>query len=78
MDRLVQGGASPRGMSNLIRAARVNAWLEGRVIVAPEDLRAVFMEVMSHRVFLDPIYEMRREQIMPELLASTLAKVAAP
>jgi len=78
MDRLVQGGASPRGMAYLIRAARVNAWLEGRVMVVPEDLRAMFTEVMAHRVFLDPIYEMRRDQIMPELLASALAKVAAP
>lgn len=78
MDRLVQGGASPRGMASLIRAARVNAWLEGRSMVVPEDLRAVFMEVMAHRVFLDPVYEMRRERLMPELLASTLAKVAAP
>jgi MoxR-like ATPase len=78
MDRLIQGGASPRGMANLVRAARVNAWLDGRAMVVPEDLRAVFAEVMAHRVFLDPIYEMRRERIVPALLAATLARTAAP
>lgn len=78
MDRLIQGGASPRGMACLIRAARVNAWLEGRAMVTPEDLRAVFVEVMAHRVFLDPVYEIRRERIMPGLLAAILSRVAAP
>ncbi len=56
MDRLVQGGVSPRGLSYLARAARVQAWLSGRMMVVPEDVRAVFPEVMEHRIFLDPIY----------------------
>ncbi|MGH9956691.1 MAG: AAA family ATPase, partial [Pyrinomonadaceae bacterium] len=39
MEHLVQGGASPRGMSMLVRAARVHAWLNKRATVVPEDLQ---------------------------------------
>ena len=68
MNRLVQGGASPRGMAFLVRAARVAAWLDGRNMVVPEDLRSVFAEVMAHRVFLDPIYELRRDALVQGLV----------
>ncbi|MBS7538865.1 AAA family ATPase [Ancylobacter lacus] len=78
MARLVAGGASPRGMSYLVRAARVRAWLEGRDMVVPEDLRAVFPEVMAHRIFLDPVYELRRGEIVGELIAQVFARVPAP
>ena len=78
MTRLVQGGASPRGMAYLVRAGRVAAWLDGRDMVVPEDLRAVFTEVMSHRVFLDPIYELRRDELVEALFAAVFATVPAP
>jgi MoxR-like ATPase len=76
--RLVIGGASPRGVSYLVRAARVHAWLAGRDILVPEDLRAVFSEVIAHRVFLSPIYEARRSWVMPLLCRAVLERVAAP
>ncbi len=78
MGRLVQGGASPRGMSYLLRAARVVAWLDGRDVVVPEDLRAVFYESMAHRIFLDPIYELRRDTIMRDLCRQLFERVPAP
>jgi MoxR-like ATPase len=78
MSRLVQGGASPRGMAYLVRAARVVAWLDGRDIVVPEDLRSVFTEVMAHRVFLDPIYELRRDALVKSLFKAVFATVPAP
>jgi len=78
MGRLLQGGASPRGVGALVRAARVTAWLEGRDMVLPEDLRAVFGPVMAHRVFLDPIYETRRERIVPDLCRQVFERVPAP
>jgi MoxR-like ATPase len=76
--RLVIGGASPRGMSYLVRAARVRAWLAQRQMLVPEDLRAVFPEVIAHRVFLSPVYEARRNQVMPALCRAVLERVAAP
>ncbi|WP_393988542.1 AAA family ATPase [Xanthobacter sediminis] len=78
MERLVQGGASPRGLSFLVRAARVRAWLEGRDMVVPEDLRAVFPEVMAHRIFLDPVYEMRRDMLAGALCRAAFETVPVP
>ena len=76
--RLVRGGVSPRGVSALVRAARVRAWLEGRAMVLPEDVRAVFTPVMAHRTFLSPLYESRRAEIMPQLTEALFAATPAP
>jgi hypothetical protein len=46
--------------------------------MVPEDVRAVFPEVMAHRVFLEPIYELRRAAIMPELCRAVFEIVPAP
>jgi MoxR-like ATPase len=46
--RLMLAGASPRGMSMLLRAARVSAWLQGRGYVTPEDVQAVFVQTLAH------------------------------
>jgi MoxR-like ATPase len=46
-------GASPRGLQALLRAARVRALLEGRVHVADEDLHAVALPALRHRVLLN-------------------------
>ena len=78
MDRLVQGGASPRGMSYLVQAARVRAWLEERDIIVPEDIRDVFVETIGHRIFLDVIYELRRDQIVRDLCRAAFDLVAVP
>ncbi|MFV0477143.1 MAG: AAA family ATPase [Parahaliea sp.] len=78
MDRLVTAGASPRGISYLVRTARVRAWLEGRDMLIPEDIRAVFGPVMGHRLFLDPIYELQREQLLPLLLQGVFQHVPTP
>ncbi len=78
VSRLIAGGASPRGMSYLIRAARVQAWLSGRDMVVPEDIRDIFPECMAHRIFLAPVYELRRDGIVRSLIADVFAKVPAP
>lgn len=75
---LVQAGASPRAMSMMLRAARINAWLQGRTSLVPEDLRAVFFETIAHRVFLKPIFELRRGQVITDLIEQILARVSAP
>ncbi|MDZ4211480.1 MAG: MoxR family ATPase, partial [Methylotenera sp.] len=76
--KLVAGGASPRGMAMLMRAARCRAWLENRDYLTPDDIRAVFHDTVSHRVFFTPAYELRRETLAPRLLNSVLDKVSAP
>lgn len=78
MTRLIAGGASPRGMAMLMRAAKCRAWLESRDYITPDDIRAVFHETVSHRVFFNPAYELRRTNLAPNLLNSILDKVSAP
>lgn len=78
MNRLVLSGASPRGMSMMLRAARVNAWLNERTAVLPEDIHAVFHSTVAHRLVFSPIYEMRRTEIAREMLAGIVNAVAAP
>lgn len=75
---LILAGVGPRGMSMLIRAAKVAAWLAGRLHLTPEDLRAVFQSTISHRVFFKPIYELQRDRIAPEFSAAVLRSVPAP
>jgi MoxR-like ATPase len=78
MNRLVLSGASPRGMAMLLRAARVNAWLNNREAVLPDDIHAVFHETIAHRVVFSPVYEMRRTEIAREMLSGIVNAVAAP
>ena len=78
INRLVIAGASPRGMSMMLRAARVNAWLNGRDAVVPEDIHAVFHETVAHRLVFSPMYEMRRTEIARELLSKIVHAIAAP
>lgn len=78
VSQLMLAGASPRGMSLLLRASRVAAWLEGRSYVTPEDVQAVFVETIAHRLCYQPVYELHRHEISPRLMAAILAAVAAP
>jgi MoxR-like ATPase len=75
---LMLAGASPRGMSLLLRAARVAAWLDGRDHVTPEDVQAVFVETIAHRLCYQPVHELHRHEISPRLMTAILAAVAAP
>ena len=77
-NRLVAAGASPRGLSYLVRAARVAAWLDGRNMAVPEDVRAVFFETMAHRIFFEPVYEIRRETISRQLIDALFETVPTP
>jgi MoxR-like ATPase len=76
--RLMQAGASPRGMGMLLKAARVNAWLSDRENVYPEDIHAVFHEVIAHRLVFHSMYENRRTALSRELTAAILAAVEVP
>jgi MoxR-like ATPase len=75
---LMLAGAGPRGMSLLLRAARTAAWLEGRGHVTPQDVQSVFVETIAHRLCYQPVYEMRRHEISPQLMSAIVANVAAP
>jgi MoxR-like ATPase len=78
MQDLIVAGASPRGMSMLVRAAKVAAWLAGRTDLSPEDLRCVFHEVIAHRIFFTPIYELQRARLGRALTDAVLRAVPVP
>lgn len=76
--QLMLAGASPRGMSMLVRAAKVAAWLAGRADLSPEDLRGVFHEVVAHRIFFTPIHELQRASLGRALTDAVLRAVPVP
>ena len=78
VERLILAGASPRGMSALMRAARTVAWLEGRDHMLPEDVHAVLPAALGHRIFFTPVYELRRASIAPALISQMMNCVASP
>jgi MoxR-like ATPase len=75
---LLKGGASPRGISYLIRAAKVRAWLEGRSYLTPDDIKDIFIEVISHRIFVDPIYALESDDVVRKLCAAVFNVTPAP
>jgi MoxR-like ATPase len=58
---LVEYGASPRASINLNLAARAHAFLKHRAYVTPEDVRAVALDVLRHRIVVT--YEAEAEQV---------------
>ncbi len=48
----VKYGASPRASINFIKAARAEAFFDGRGYVIPEDIKAVAYEILRHRIIL--------------------------
>jgi MoxR-like ATPase len=78
VSRLIQAGASPRGMGMLLKAARVHAWLMNRDSLYPEDIHAVFHEIIAHRLAFNSMYENRRTSLARELTSHILDMVAVP
>ena len=70
-------GASPRAGVALYRAAKAQAFLEGRDYVVPEDAKALSFPVLRHRVVLAPEAEVEGRSSDDEL-AVLLERVEAP
>lgn len=51
--RFVRYGASPRGLQALIRAGKVRALAQGRLNVAVEDVQALALPALRHRIILN-------------------------
>ncbi|AXQ55126.1 MULTISPECIES: AAA family ATPase [Streptomyces] len=70
-------GASPRGATALLSTARAWAWLTGRDYIIPDDVKALALPTLRHRVQLRPEAEM--EGVTPDaVLTSLLARVPVP
>ncbi len=70
-------GAGPRGGIALIRAARAKALFDGRDFVTPDDVKAVAIPALRHRIGLAPELEIEGHK-PDDILAALLEKVEAP
>lgn len=70
-------GVSPRGATALLATARAWAWLTGRDYVIPDDVKALALPTLRHRIQLRPEAEM--EGTTPDsVITSVLARVPVP
>ncbi|MFM0282808.1 MoxR-like ATPase [Burkholderia sp. GAS332] len=77
LGKWIEIGASPRGSIGLDRASRVQAWLQDRKFVTPDDVRAVVHPVLRHRLILS--YDANAENVSADAVVDRLIeKVAVP
>jgi MoxR-like ATPase len=77
-------GASPRGSLAVLKLARCKAAMSGRDFVTPEDVKAVAVPALAHRLMLKPelwVQQLAAEDIVREVLETVptpAAEAAAP
>jgi MoxR-like ATPase len=76
-DKRVAVGASPRGSLALLKLARVQAALDRRDYVLPDDVKAFVKPALNHRLLLAPDFWMQR-RATDEVIADVLRAVAVP
>jgi len=75
--QLIMYGASPRASINLALGAKAYAFIKRRGYVIPEDVRAVSLDVLRHRVAVT--YEAEAEEVTPEqIVQEVLNKIEVP
>ena len=70
-------GASPRALLMLLRASQGKAFLEGRDYVKPDDVKAVVMQVLLHRLVLSAEARTGKTEA-EEILKGILHKLKVP
>ena len=73
----VQVGASPRGSLALLKLARCRAALDGRDFVSPDDVKAIAVPALGHRLTLRPELWVQRVS-GDDVVRDCLARVPAP
>ncbi|MCQ2582734.1 MAG: AAA family ATPase [Treponema sp.] len=75
--RYIHFGASPRAGIAMLQCAKVHALFEGRGFVLPEDIKAVAMNVLRHRIVLS--YEAAADNVTAdEIISRILAFIPVP
>ena len=73
----VQVGASPRGSLALLKLSRCRAALDGRDFVTPDDVKAIAVPALGHRLMLRP--ELWVQRVSPdEVVRQALETVPTP
>jgi MoxR-like ATPase len=70
-------GASPRCTLQLVRAAKAQAALSGRGFVVPDDVQAVAVPVLAHRLLLGPDAVASRRSAI-DIVRGLLSRQAVP
>lgn len=74
---LISFGASPRGSINLALASKCYAFVNQRGYVIPEDVRAIVMDVLRHRVGIT--YEAEAENVTSEdIVGKVINEIEVP
>jgi MoxR-like ATPase len=73
----LQNGASPRSAAQLALAARARAALDGRDYAIPDDVKALALPVLRHRVILSPAAEIEGRRA-DEVIQGLVERAAAP
>jgi MoxR-like ATPase len=76
-DRRVAVGASPRGSLALLKLARVQAALDGRDYLLPDDVKGFVKPALIHRLILTPDFWMQR-RAADEVIGDIMRAVAVP
>lgn len=77
LDSLIEFGASPRATIYLVKAAKANAFLNGRGYVTPDDIKELAPDVLRHRLILS--FEAQAEAITAEqIIEQILKRVEVP
>jgi MoxR-like ATPase len=66
-------GASPRATIALDKCAKINAWLDGRDFVTPDDVHAVIYDILRHRIILS--FEAQAEGLTADNIITSLLKL---
>jgi MoxR-like ATPase len=78
MPSSVKHGASMRGALALVRAAKTRAISEGRDHVIPDDIDALAIPVLAHRIILTPEAEFDRESKSDDIIGEIVAREPTP
>ena len=73
----IEFGASPRAAAMLAIASRAKAALDGRDYVIPDDVKALALPALRHRVILSPAAEIEGRKV-DQAIATLVELVAAP
>jgi len=73
----LETGASPRSAAMLATAARARAALEARDYVIPDDVKALALPALRHRVILSPAAEIEGRKV-DDVLKTLIDRVEAP
>ena len=70
-------GASPRSAVGWLRAAQAQAWLAGRDFVTPDDIKAIALPLLQHRLILKPEAQLDGVSLA-QVIKTLLARVPVP